>query len=390
MTTEAGPDRLASRLIESGALSSEWESAFSTVLREDFVPDVIWPGRAEGTGQGEAIDRNTDLHAWLDAVYSDISLTTQWDDGTHEGREKGKSPTCSSSQPSMVASMLAGLDVQPGNRVLEIGTGTGWNAALLSEKLGSSKVFSVEVDAHNARAARKHVNEAGYTPTLVVGDGAEGYLPGAPYDRVLVTASITEVPGAWLSQVRPEGLIVAPYATTYGSGAVARLVVQEDGSASGRFVSSAAFMRLRQQRANRKATWVYLSGQKWPADGTKSTTNLSPEDVGDWLEMFAIGLQTRGLFPWAENYDDGSYTLWLRDADVTSWATVDYEPGESEFEVYQSGPRNLWEEVRTAYYWWDSAGRPSYDRFGMTVASGQSAQFWLDSPEHPVPQVDCP
>ncbi|WP_229840892.1 hypothetical protein [Streptomyces brasiliensis] len=92
----------------------------------------MWPGQTKGTGQGDAIDRNADPEAWLRAAYSDVSLTTQWDDGQHSGTGKGRTPTCSNSQPSMVFSMLSALDVQVTNRVLEIGTGTGWNAALLA------------------------------------------------------------------------------------------------------------------------------------------------------------------------------------------------------------------------------------------------------------------
>ncbi|WP_448698808.1 hypothetical protein [Streptomyces avidinii] len=84
-----------------------------------------------------SIDRRTDPEAWFRAVYSDTSLTTQWDDGNHTGTDRGNIPTCSNSQPAMVFSMLAALDVQPGSTVLEVGTGTGWNAALLSERVGS-------------------------------------------------------------------------------------------------------------------------------------------------------------------------------------------------------------------------------------------------------------
>ncbi|MGW4317967.1 methyltransferase domain-containing protein [Streptomyces sp. NPDC004684] len=385
---EAGPDGLASRLMESGALTSDWLYAYKAVPRELFVPDVMWPGRTEGTGQGEAIDRNADPEVWYAAVYSDRSLTTQWDDGKHAGTGKGRTPTCSNSQPSMVFSMLAALDVQETSRVLEIGTGTGWNAALLSERVGSGNVVSVEVDEANAKAARERIEAAGYRPTLIVGDGFEGYREGAPYDRVLVTAALTEVPHRVIGQVRTGGVIVAPYATTYGGEGVVRLVVQRDGSAVGAFVGSSAFMRLRRQRQKRRHVREYLGGKSWPADGVKSLTSISPEEIGDWLPMFAIGLQTQGLFPWAETYADGSYTLWLRDTDVTSWATVDYEPGREEFEVYQSGPRKLWDEVTVAFLHWDSLGRPGWQRFGLTV-NGKTGEHtpWLDSPSQPLRPV---
>ncbi|MFE7275404.1 hypothetical protein [Streptomyces sp. NPDC057623] len=162
-----------------------------------------------------------------------------------------------------------------------------------------------------------------------------------------------------------------------------RLTVQRDGSAVGPFVGSSAFMRLRQQRQTRRHVREYLGGEPWPADGVKSMTSLSPEDIGDWLPMFAIGLQTQGVFPWAETYEDGSYTLWLRDTAVTSWATVDYEPGRDEFEVYQFGPRDLWDEVALAYSHWDAMDRPGWGRFGLTV-DGETGEHtpWLDQPSN--------
>ncbi|MEW2318343.1 hypothetical protein [Streptomyces bauhiniae] len=95
--------------------------------------------------------------------------------------------------------------------------------------------------------------------------------------------------------------------------------------------------------------------------------------------MFAIGVQVPDAFPWAETYDDGSYTLWLRDTSVTSWATADYIPGHEEFQVHQSGPRRLWEEVERAYRWWDAQGRPGFERFGLT-ASRDGERVWLDRP----------
>ncbi|MFD0348503.1 hypothetical protein ACFQ0M_25610 [Kitasatospora aburaviensis] len=88
-------------------------------------------------------------------------------------------------------------------------------------------------------------------------------------------------------------------------------------------------------------------------------------------------------FPLIERYQDGTYTLWLHDTAVTSWATVDWEPDRGDYEVMQSGRRRLWDEVAAAWRWWDSRGRPGFDRFGLTVA-GASHSVWLDSPDNPV------
>ncbi|MEU1420185.1 methyltransferase domain-containing protein [Kitasatospora sp. NPDC005751] len=380
---EAGRARLASALIANGSLTTDWLASYDAVPRHLFVPDTIWPGRADGVRQGRAVHRDTDPAAWWEAVHSDVPLTTQWDDGEHTGDDVGTMPTSSNSMPTMVFSMLATLDVEDGHRILEIGTGTGWNAALLAHRVGSGNVVSVEVDRVSAAAAERRLARAGYTPRLVVGDGAEGHPEAAPYDRVIATCSVGRVPHPWVAQARPGAVIVAPWGPEYGGEALVRLTAADDGTASGRFVGSSAFMRLRRQRSARPDSLAYLSGP-WPADGTASTTSLSPETVGGWLEMFAVGVRLPGVFPLTERYDDGTYTLWLHDTAVTSWATADWEPGRAAYEVVQSGPRRLWDEVAAAWQWWRDKGRPGFDRFGLTVTpSGHTV--WLDGPDNPVP-----
>ncbi|MFK0252856.1 protein-L-isoaspartate(D-aspartate) O-methyltransferase [Streptomyces sp. NPDC090445] len=382
---EVVPSGLASALVASGALQSDWLPTFKAVPRDMFVPDRIWPGMADGTRQNPVVDRAKDPDAWLRAVYSDIPLTTQWDDGSHSGDELGKTPSSSSSQPHMVFSMLADLEVKDGHRVLEIGTGTGWNSALLAHRLGTENVVSIEFDAEVAKGAGENQRSAGLSPLVIVGDGRLGYARRAPYDRVIATCSVGEVPQIWVDQTVGGGLIVAPWGTLYGGEAIVRLTV-DGGTASGRFTRSSAFMRLRQQRPELHPHDAYLKGKEWPADGDRSTTTLLPTEVGGWVEQFAIGLQMPGAFWSVERYDDGTYTLWTYSTDTLSWASADYEPGADSFDVVQSGPRRLWDETEAAYLWWEVRGRPGFDRFGLTV-DRDGGQAWLDSPDHPVPSV---
>ncbi|MEF2527426.1 MULTISPECIES: methyltransferase domain-containing protein [Streptomyces] len=384
-TEEVGPSGLASALITSGALRHDWLPAFGAVPRDMFVPDRIWPGIEDGTRQNPVVDRMKDPEGWFRAVYSDIPLTTQWDDGSHTGDGLGNTPSSSSSRPHMVFSMLKDLDVRDGHRVLEIGTGTGWNAGLLAHRLGEGNVVSVECDPVVAEGAGENLRTAGLSPRLVVGDGRKGHLPGAPYDRVIATCSVREVPRAWVEQTTTGGVIVTPWGTLYGGEAIARLTVQ-GGTANGRFTRSSAFMRLRQQRADRPPHGAYLKGRPWPADGSRGTTDLSPADVGGWVEQFAVGLQMAGAFWAVERYEDGAYTLWTYSTDTLSWASADYVPGADSFEVVQSGPRRLWDETEAAHLWWEGQGRPGFDRFGLTV-DGDGQRAWLDSPDHPVPSA---
>ncbi len=170
-----------------------------------FVPDRIWPGIPEGTRQEALVDRRTDPHAWLAAVYSDRPLTTQWDDGEHRGDDLGTTPTSSNSLPSMVFAMLDDLNVEAGHRVLEIGTGTGWNAALLAHRVGAANVVSVEYDPDVAKGARRNLAEFGIKPLVHVGDGRQGFADRAPYDRIIATCSVGDLPRPGPNRPRPAG-----------------------------------------------------------------------------------------------------------------------------------------------------------------------------------------
>jgi methyltransferase of FxLD system len=117
-----------------------------------------------------------------------------------------------SSQPGMMALMAERLGVSPGDRVLEVGTGTGYNAAFLAELVTpGGTVVSLEVDEACLQHAQAALTRAGYPRVDVVGaDGGFGWLPCAPYDRVCVTATATALPAAWLRQLRPGGTLTTP------------------------------------------------------------------------------------------------------------------------------------------------------------------------------------
>ncbi|MGH3326400.1 MAG: methyltransferase domain-containing protein [Streptomycetales bacterium] len=327
----------------------------------------------------QLIDRVVDPRGWEQAVASDIPLTTHHS----AGRDGGRVPRSSCSMPYMVATMLAHLDARPPMRVLEVGTGTGWNAALLAARLGEANVTTVELDSQIAGEAEHAVAAAGYRPHLVVGDGAAGHPPGAPYDRVIATCAVQQLPAAWLAQTRPGGIILTPWGTPYHNGVLLRLEVQPDGHAVGRVVDDATFMWISSQPAI-----ADLMPHIHHADqATVSTTRLDPRGALHEDAAFTIGLHLPGvshLVGHGTGDEADELTLWLADPDTGSWAAVDYQPDHDEFEVTQYGPRRLWEETEHAYRWWWDAGTPTRFRYGLTVTPTGQHHLWLDQPSHPV------
>nr|WP_240679036.1 rRNA adenine N-6-methyltransferase family protein [Streptomyces sp. SID4937] len=342
------------------------------------------------TGEAVAVSRSESAAVWHGYADSDVPLVTQWDDGSEAfevdgegraGRAPGRVATSSSSMPSVVFPMLNDLDLRPGNRVLEIGTGTGWTAALMAYRAGVKNIVTMEVDTAVAEQARVALNAFGSPVQVVARDGLDGYPEGGPYDRIVATCGIRSVPAAWLQQCRPGGLIVAPWGTRYSYGdAVARLVVAEDGqSATGPFTRPVEFMKARSQRFTPKEHAQYVDNPS--VHNSKSETTIAEADfLGDRFspQRFTLGLKLRDCTHVVAEKADGRRPLWLYSLSDRSWACVAFKDG-APATVWQSGFRRLWDEARTAYEWWVDQGRPGYERLGLTVTLG-GQRAWLDDP----------
>jgi protein-L-isoaspartate(D-aspartate) O-methyltransferase len=237
-TPAADAERLRNALVdqlraEGHARTTAVETALRTVPRHVFVPD-----------------------ASLEDAYADAPVHIKYDtDGT--------SISCAS-QPSIVALMLDQLDVQPGQRVLELGAGTGYNAGLLAHLVGENgHVTTLDVDDDLVDGARTHLTAAGITNVeAVTRDGALGYAQGAPYDRIIATVGAHGVPHAWLRQLAPGGRLLVPQRL---KGTVSRSIAYEQRD--GRWVSLDSqmntFMPLRRGIADDDRRVIPLS-----ADGT--------------------------------------------------------------------------------------------------------------------------
>ncbi|MCY0947190.1 methyltransferase domain-containing protein [Streptomyces antarcticus] len=363
-------------------LPARLEQAFRRVHRHRFLPARIW--LRDGTGGYELVDRAAEPARWMTAAYSDEPLVTQFTDGL---------PSSSASMPSMVARMLllAGLGERPPGReiasprVLELGAGTGFNAGLLCALLGDRQVTTVDLDPLLAARAGENLKAAGYAPRVVVGDAADGWPPGGPYDVVLATFSVDHVPPAWLTQARPGGRIVTPWTSQWCRYGTLSLTADEQGRAEGRFHAFASFMQMTRPRtAGVGPASVPASSASGEGAAEGSSTTLSPWAVagGDLDAEFHIGLVVPGAsFAWDTSGEHTHTRLEVADTTTGSWATVDYDGRTSAaFTVAQAGTRQrLWDEIAAAYRRWEQLGRPGIDRYGLSVA-GRSAMVWVDSP----------
>jgi protein-L-isoaspartate(D-aspartate) O-methyltransferase len=345
--------------------------------REDFIPDTIWVRDGDGFYL-VPLDRADDPGRWRRLVESGDAIATQVDDGTDRYDGKGIFPTSSSSALWLMEKMLDLLDVQKGMNVLEIGAGTGYNAALLAERAVPGHVTTMEVDPAIAEHARQALLKTGYPVTVITGDGALGYAENAPYDRVVATASVVTVPYPWVRQTRPGGRVLLPLDGPFRYGALACLIVHVDGAAHGRFHGEAGFMPLRGQRPKT------VSWRRTHDDAQVSATRMYPhEPFTEFEAAFAVGTKLPGCVP-GRTLADGVASIRLAHSDSGSWASLTpAEEGHDEYELRQYGPRRLWDELEAAYRWWTDAGRPDHTRFGMTVTpEGQT--LWLDTPDQVV------
>ncbi|WP_254537122.1 protein-L-isoaspartate(D-aspartate) O-methyltransferase [Halomarina litorea] len=189
MTHDAERNALVDALSRSGRVTRESVlEAIRTVSRHEFVPEE-----------------------YRDRAYEDRPLPIGHDQTV--------------SAPHMVAIICDHLALSPGDRVLEIGTGCGYHAAVTAELVGAGNVYSIEFQSELADAARERLARLGYGGVHVrAGDGHEGWPEHAPYDAAYLTCAAASLPDSVVEQVRPGGRVVAPVGTD-----VQELVVVEKG-----------------------------------------------------------------------------------------------------------------------------------------------------------------
>ncbi len=293
-------ERLAARVVAASDIRSERvAAALRDVPRHLFLP-----------------------HLPPASAYRDDAIVTK--------RDVDGQPISSSSQPAIMAIMLDQLDLAPGQRVLEIGAGTGYNAALIRHIVGpSGTVVSIDIDRELAEAARHHLARAGYPDvTVVAADGAEGYPACAPYDRVIATVGVSDLAPAWLDQSRPDdpgARIVVPLDVRGAQLAVA--FGTAGGHWTSRSIAPCGFMRMRGSLAGPERTVVLQPGLcvMLPdgltlADGQEVDSAAMAADLNGPSAEFPTGVRTGSTQVF------WGLGLWLAAGDPRSCGMVEERP----------------------------------------------------------------
>ncbi|MGQ0778927.1 MAG: methyltransferase domain-containing protein [Pseudonocardiales bacterium] len=373
---------LADQLSATGKLTSPaWRAALCAVPRHELVPEIYtqdenrrWCPLTPGT------------EAWWELVYSDTTVITRvlpsslglpW-------------PVSSSTKPGLMLRMLEALDVDDGMRVLEIGTGSGYNAAVLCARLGARQVYSVDLRPELVELARERLTRLGYRPTLVARDGVEGLAEHGPFDRIVVTCGMPLIPTTWITQLAPGGLLLVDLEGPLSAG---NLIALRRDTASGRDDTAPQLRgqflpwlgRFMPMRRDPTVADYHLPAPERDLDAPIDTglTSVDPAQLdGEFRFLAQLHLPSGTFHTLTADAQQPRPTHTRLVSPDGSWCEVTREPdADSPYTVRQAGIQRLWDTVEAAHRQWRELGEPDWSRFGVT-ATLTDQHMWLDDPDH--------
>ena len=367
----------------------------------------------------------------LDKVYSDVAIVMK--------RGAEGQWTSSSSQPAIMAIMLEQLDLKPGQRVLEIGTGTGFNAALIASVVGpSGNVVTVDIQPDLVQHARERLDIAGYDwVQTVIGDGGYGYPEGAPFDRIILTVGSDVITPSWREQLAPSGLLVLPFAIVGPQNSVAfekqgEELISVDIKPCGFMPLQGTFAVTQPVRtqigpdprliliseparalpvgADTLATWLSQEGQDWATGVTVARYELewgfSPwaglhesqasQQTSLLATLAAMGdLADQNLIPslagvggeWKAMYSaviiepDGMAALMRPPGQLVPLVDISHPEDNTPFELYARnlGPgKNAGQRLLDYVQHWDQAGKPNSSRWHIRAIPAEAEYRPID------------
>jgi protein-L-isoaspartate(D-aspartate) O-methyltransferase len=358
--------QLVESLLMAGVLHTPaLQQAFLHIPREAFVPSFYEQETASRTMAWKPVSTDkVGAEAYLTAVYRDQSLVTKID-------ERGW-PISASSQPSIMAKMLEALEVQPGHRVLEIGTGSGCNAAVITLLTGeASRVVTIERDAELAATARNALESVlGAGVSVIVGDGVMGWQPGAPYDRIIATASAATLPLAWVDQLRPGGRLVMDLQGRLASGF---LVAEKNraGRVAGYFLSEPLyFMPLETDAISMKQAHVTSLLQQPPQATFVLEGSVFPDILFRKAFRWFLQWQMPGCQISKQVRRDSTseiHAIVVEEHPRKAVVRLQKRPEETAWRGEVYGTANFWQELQDAFEAFHALGEPGPQRYQVVV-----------------------
>lgn len=344
----------------SGLRPGPVRDALLTLPREVLIPQAY----VRRSAPGEEPPR-WDLLDWsaprdrlelLSLLYGGASVLVQHDGepllGRVRGTRSGASITSMSTVMGLTASLLEELDLRPGLRVLDVGTGAGVTAAVACQVCGHEGVATLDRDRHLTEAAAARLATLGFHPQVECGSGEQG-IPGQEFDRILVSYTVEQVPAALVEQLAPEGRLLAHVSSASPSWPGLAVV---DRTADGQVRAELRAVEFA-HRAGHGMNRIWLSEEFRQAIATAS---------GAWTQRSTLAPPAdtdRGLWLAADHLlgglvrDFSAEHLTIGAPGCGSWLRA--EPvGRSHWKATVHGPRDIWKELQDLAARWRAAGSP--------------------------------
>ena len=360
-------ERMVDTLKRQGAIRSEQvDAAFRRVERHRFI-EAVYEFESSGAVQARHFDPENPTEEQLDAIYRNRALVT---------RVSNNTPTSSSSEPGIVAEMLELIDAGSGLKVLEIGAGTGYNAALLAELVNDpALVVSIDIQEDVIAQAARLLGNAGYGEVILrVGDGAKVAPEEAPFDRIVATVGCPDISPAWGAQLRPTGNMLIPlqHAAWYP---LTRLWTDND-ALRGRVVGWSGFMLIQGLLAT-EGPWPFTHSSDFaPNERSKELPPFEGFNDENWSAdspifnfFYFVGLEDSRAF-WTHKAPG----FGLLDEHLST-VIVNLKSGS----VFLDGDQQLYSRLNQIYDRWCSHGRPLASDFQLEFVPVGGQQITKDT-----------
>ncbi|CAM5276534.1 protein-L-isoaspartate O-methyltransferase (plasmid) [Streptomyces viridifaciens] len=367
---------MVARLEESGELGSgPVREALLALPRQILMPQAYVRRSApdETPPYWDLLDfsRPADREELLERLHSGDSVAIQHGSeqilGRVPGPRRGGVMTAMSSTMGMTADLLRQLDLQPGQRVPDVGTGAGVTAAIVCFVCGDEGVVTLDIDPHVTAAARDRLSALGYRPATVTGDGTAGWADAGPYDRMFVSFAVRRVPEALVEQLAPGGRALMTLGTSSPSWPGLAVIERRQNGSVEAELRAVEFGHRAGAGFDRLFLCAAFRATITPDRGRTQRSRLAPpEDTarGLWLAL-------DHLYPGLVRHF-GAEDLTVGAPECGSWMRV-RTVGHHRWDVTTSGPRDIWAEIQDVVGRWRAAGAPNVYRLHFDADGSQRA-----------------